>query len=68
MQKRIRGPQTAAATCLLALAALVTWRVSDDSAAVFFYALPVLVAALVLTWQEAVATIFDFVGGLVRSE
>jgi diguanylate cyclase (GGDEF)-like protein len=56
VQKRIRGPQTAAAACLLALAALVTWRVSDGSAAVFFYALPVLVAALVLTWQEAVAT------------
>ena len=55
MARPIRGPQTAAAACALALAALLTWRVSHGSAAVFFYALPVLVAALLLTWQEAAA-------------
>ena len=62
MARPIRGPQTAAAACALALAALLTWRVSHGSAAVFFYALPVLVAALLLTWQEAAAIA---VGGLL---
>jgi diguanylate cyclase (GGDEF)-like protein/putative nucleotidyltransferase with HDIG domain len=58
----MRGPQTAAAACALALGALLTWRVSDDSAALFFYALPALVAALLLTWEEAV---FTAVGGFL---
>ena len=45
-----------AAACALALAVLLTWRGFHGSGAVFLYALPVLVAALVLTWQEAALT------------
>ncbi len=56
VRRSIRGPQTAAAACALGLAALICWRLPHDSAAVFLYALPVLVAALLLTWQEAVVT------------
>ena len=56
MRRPIRGLQTTVAACALALAVFLSWRVSHDSAAVFFYALPVLVAALVLTWQEAAVT------------
>ena len=56
MRKRIRGRQAILIVCALALAALVSWRVDNDSVAVLLYALPVLAAALLLSWREAVLT------------
>ena len=56
MRKRIRGRQTILVACALAVAALVSWRVANDSVAVLLYALPALGAALLLSWREAVLT------------
>jgi diguanylate cyclase (GGDEF)-like protein len=56
LRKRIRSRQAILIVCALALAALVSWRVDNDSVAVLLYALPVLAAALMLSWREAVFT------------
>lgn len=56
MRKRIRSRQAIPIACALALAALVSWRIDNDSVAVLLYALPVLAAALLLSWRAAVAT------------
>jgi diguanylate cyclase (GGDEF)-like protein len=56
VRKRMRGPQTAAALAALAAAALAAVLLPDTSGDAFLYALPVLVAALLLTWEEAVLT------------
>ena len=56
MRKRIRSRQAIPIACALALAALVSWRVDNDSVAVLLYALPVLAAALLLSWRAAVVT------------
>ena len=56
MRTRIRGPQTAAALAALAAAAAAAVLLPDSSGAAFLYALPALIAALLLTWEEAVLT------------
>jgi len=65
VRKGIRGRHTALVACALALAVLAAWLAADDSVVVFLYALPVLAAALILTWQEAVlAAVAGFLGFL----
>ena len=54
MRRRIRGPQTAAALAALAAAAVAAVLLPDNSGVAFLYALPVLIAVLMLTWEEAV--------------
>jgi diguanylate cyclase (GGDEF)-like protein/putative nucleotidyltransferase with HDIG domain len=56
VRKRIRVPQTAIALAALVATVVAASLLVDDSAAAFLYALPVLIAALLLTWEEAALT------------
>ena len=57
MRRRIRGPAMAGSIVSIGAAATAAWLLHDPTVVPFLFALPILLGALLLTWQEELVSV-----------